>query len=160
MPRQLFDQASDVDRRQIGSEEAQEQSRRSADQGAAGRAIGLLDKLRSPLRQLLDHSEQAASAYQLNLQFHQATQTLVDAAATAESEYKKHPDDKGFHELWLQALSSAALARRQEGDVSPANQSLPLLAQSANDFQILSQQYDSLGDRPSWPTRKMASASR
>ena len=109
--------------------------------------LALLDKLRDPVQQLIDHSEQAAGAYQLNLQYDQATQTLEDAATTAEAEYQKHPDDKGFHALWLQALRPRPCARRQEGEVSPASQSLPLLAQSASDLQRSARENIALGDR-------------
>jgi tetratricopeptide (TPR) repeat protein len=137
---QLFNQAGDADRQQIDSVETQEKALQAAQQA-------LLDKLRTPLRQLLDHSQQAAGADQLNLQYHQATLTLEDAAATAQAEYKRHPDDKGFQELWLQAVSNAANARWQEGKVSPANESLALLAQSADDFRSLAREYAALGER-------------
>jgi hypothetical protein len=126
---QLFNQAADTDAGQFDAEEQ-----------------AFLNARRDKLRQLISDREQAASASRLALQYHQATQTLESAEATAEAEYKKHPDDKGFHELWLWSLSSVANARWQEGEVSPASESLPLLAQSASDFQFLSQQYSRLED--------------
>jgi tetratricopeptide (TPR) repeat protein len=147
---QLFNQASDADRQAIGSGEAQEQALESQVKALEAAQQAVLDKLRAPVRQLIDHSEQAAGAYQLNKQYHEATQTLESAAATAEAEYKKHPTDKGFQVLWLAALAATADARWQEGKISAASESLPLLAQSANDFKTLSQQYDNLGDRSDW----------
>jgi hypothetical protein len=122
---QLFTQAGDADRQQIGKEEAQEQSVEAQIKALQAAQLAMLDKLRSPVRQLLDHSEQAAGAYQLNLQYHQATQTLDDAAATAEAEYKKHTDYKGFHEIWLQALffrRESALAGRRSFTCEPESQ--------------------------------------
>ena len=127
---QLFDQAADADVEDLDAEEQ-----------------ALMDATRTKLGQLIKDREQSAGAYQLNLQYHQATQTLESAEATADAEYKKHPDDKGFHELRLQAVTAAADARWHEGEVSPASESLPLLAQSAGDFQSLAHEYTELGDR-------------
>ena len=145
---QLFNQASDADRQEIGAEDAEEQALQAQVKALEAAQQGLLDKQRSSLRQLLDHSEQAAGADQLNLQFHQATQTLENAQATAEAEYKKHSGDQGFHELWLRAVSARSNALRLEGEVAPADQSLPLLAQAAGEFQSVADEYGELGDRP------------
>jgi tetratricopeptide (TPR) repeat protein len=147
---QLFNQASNADQAQISAEKAQQQALAAQVQALQAAQQALLDKLRSPVQQLVDHSEQAAGAYQLNGQYHEATQVLESAETTAEAEYKENSGDKGFQQLWLQALSNAANALWQEGKFSPANESLPLLAQSAQDFQTLSQQYSNLGDRQSW----------
>lgn len=152
---QLFNQASDADRQEISAEESQAQSLESQVQALQAAQQALLDKLRSPVKQMIDHSEQAAGAYQLNLQYHQATQTLESTEAYAEAEYKKHPDDKGFHELWLRALSAVADARESEGTVSPADVSLPLLAQSVADLQLLMREYAALGDRTEGATAQM-----
>ncbi|MGD0902795.1 MAG: hypothetical protein ABR924_07620 [Terracidiphilus sp.] len=144
---QLFNQASDADRQEIGAEDAEEQALQAQVKALQAAQQGLLDKQRVSLRRLLDHSQQAAGAEQLNLQYHQATLTLEDAVAAADAGFKKHPDDKGFHELWLQAAWSAANARWQEGKVSPANESLALLAQSADEFRSLAREYGALGER-------------
>ena len=128
---QLFNQAADSDADQLDAEEQ-----------------AFLNARRDKLRQLIGDREQAASAYQLNLQYHQATQTLESAVATAAAEYKKHPDDKGFHELWLRALLSAADARSKEGVVSPASDSLRLLAQSADDDRRSYSRVRSFGGSP------------
>ena len=145
---QLFNQASDADRQELGAEDAEEQTLQAQVKALEAAQQRLLDKQRSSLRQLLDHSEQAAGADQLNLKFHLATQTLESAEATADAEYKKHPVDKGFHELWLRAESDTANAHRKEGEVAPADRSLPLLAQAADEFQSLASEYSALGDRP------------
>lgn len=143
---QLFNQASDADRQENSAEDTQEQALEAQVKALQAAQQALLDKHRSTLQQLLDHSEQAAGADQLSLKYHDATQTLESAVATADAEYRKHPDDKGFHELWLQAVSNAANARRREGEVAPAVQSLPLLAQAAGDFGSLAKEYALLGN--------------
>ncbi len=144
---QLFNQASDADRQEIGAEDAEENALQAQMKALEAAQQTLLDKRRSSLRQLLDDSEQAASAYRLNLQYHQATQTLESTEATVEAKYKKHLDDKVFHELWLQARRAAADALWREGQVSPASESLSLLAQSADDFDSLAREYAALGNR-------------
>lgn len=133
---QTFNQAADTSHDEIDATEAE----------AAALEKALLDKVRGQLRQLVSDREQAASAYQLNLQYHQATQTMTSAEATAQAEYKKHPGDQGFHELWLQALLSLANSRAQEGQVSPANDSALLITQAAGDFQLIAREYAALGD--------------
>ncbi len=145
---QLFNQASDADRQEIGAEDAEEQALQAQMKALQKAQAALLDRGRSSLRRLLDDSEQGAGADQLSLKFHEATQALETAAATAQAEYKKHAADTGFHELWLRAVSDAANARRKEGEVAPADQSLPLLAQAADEFQSLTSEYSALGDRP------------
>lgn len=144
---QLFNEAGDADRQQIDSVESQEKALQAQVQALQAAQQALMEKLRTPLRQLLDHSEQAAGAYRLNLQYHQATLTLENAEAAADAENKKHPEDKGFHELWLQAVWDTADARWREGEVTAAGESLALLAQSASDFQSLAREYAVLGDR-------------
>ena len=143
----LFNVAGDADRQEIDAEDAQEQALEAQVKALQAAQLALLDKQRSSLQQLLDHSQQAAGAYQFNLQYHQATQTLEDAEATAAAEYKKHSGDTGFHQLWLRAVSNLGAARNTEGEVSPAGESLGLLAQSVDDFQLLVREYASLGDR-------------
>ncbi len=145
---QLFSQASDADRAEIGAEDQEELALQTQMKALRATQQALLDKRRSSLRQLLDDSQQAAGADQLSLKYHEATLALESAAAAAEAEYKKHPDDRGFHELWLQALSNAADGHRREGEMAPADQSLALLAQAVGDFQSLAAEYSALGDRP------------
>ena len=144
----LFTQVSNADRQEIGDEDAEEQSLEAQVKALQAAQQGLLARQRSTLLQLIDHSQQAAGVEQLNLQFHQATQALESAAATAQAEYKKHPGDKGFHELWLRAEFDAASARWREAEVAPADQSLPLLAQASGEFQSVAGEYSALNDRP------------
>ena len=151
---QLFNEAGNADRQAINAEDAQEQALAAQEkalqaqmQALQAAQQSLLDKLRTPMRELLDHSQQAAGAYRLNGQYHEATQTLESAATAIDAEYTKYPDDKGFHELWLEAVGNAAAARVLEGAVAPADVSLALLEQSASDFQSLAGKYAVLGDR-------------
>ena len=145
---QLFQDAGNADLKQLNSEDAQEQAVAAQAKALQAAQQGLLDKERSSLRQFLDHRRQAAGADRLNLKYREATQTLESAATTAESQYKKHADERGFHELWLQALLDAANARWLEGEVASADQSLPLLIRSADDLRSLAREYTALGDRP------------
>ncbi|MGO8759408.1 MAG: hypothetical protein ACLQG3_14910 [Terracidiphilus sp.] len=127
---QLFNKAADTDANELDAEEQ-----------------AFLSARRDKLRQLIADREQAAGAYQLNLQYDLATQTVESAEATAEAEYKKHPDDNGFHELQLRALLAAAKARRSEGEVASADKSVVLIAQAVGDLQSVVAGYTELGDR-------------
>jgi tetratricopeptide (TPR) repeat protein len=135
-----YKQAADATREQINGHEASAAAHERARENE-------VDAARNDLRQLINQCQAAAGADQLNLKYHDATETLESAVATADAEAKKHPNDKDFHELWLQAVSEAASARSREGEVAPADQSLPLLAQSATDFDSLVREYAALGDR-------------
>ena len=134
-----YNQAADATQKQIEAHETTAAAYNKAQQNE-------VDAAKSDLRQLINQRQAAAGADQLNGKYHEATQTLESALATADAESKKHPGDKDFHELWLQAVSNAADARWQEGDAAPADQSLPLLAQSAADFDSLAREYAALGD--------------
>jgi hypothetical protein len=129
---QLFNQAGDADSDALDADAAFEKS--------------VLDRERTHLQQLIKDRQQSASASQLNLQYHQATQTLETAEATASAEFKKHPDDQGFHELWLQALSALAQKRSQESMVSPASESVPLARQAVSDLESVVGEYTLIGD--------------
>ena len=104
---QLFNQAGDADRQQINAEDTQEQALEAQVKALQAAQQALLDKQRNTLRQLIDHSQQAAGADQLNLQYHQATLTLEDAVATAQTEYKKHPGRQRIS----RALAAGGLGR-------------------------------------------------
>jgi tetratricopeptide (TPR) repeat protein len=144
---QLFNAASDADRQQISTEDSQEQSLEAQEKALEAAQQALLSKQRTSMQQLLDHSQQAAGAYQLDLEYHQATQALMSAETAIEAEYKKHSDDKGFHVLWLQAVWAVASARWREGKISPASESLTLLAQAAADFDSQAHEYAAMGER-------------
>jgi hypothetical protein len=129
---QGFGEAAEATQKQIDADEAA--------------AAAQVDKARDGLRKLIDEREQAAGADQLNLQYHLATQSLEGAESTADSEYKKHPEDRGFRQLWLLALFDVTKSRWKEGEVSPADRSVPLLAKSGEGFQSLAREYSQLGD--------------
>ena len=137
---QDFNEAGDATQERMNADEATAAAYKKAQQNA-------VDAARDDLRLLINQRQSAAGADQLSLKYHDATQTLESAVATANAEYKKHLDDKGFHELWLEAVSNAATAQRREGEVAPADQSLPLLAQAAAEFQSLANEYSTLDDR-------------
>jgi hypothetical protein len=105
-----------------------------------------LNARRHKLSAVLSTAEQAAGADQLAAHYHLATDTLDQAATIATAEYKKHPDDRGFHDIWLQASSSATYAREREGEVAPAADSLPLLARVATECQSLAAEYTAAGN--------------
>ncbi len=135
-----YKQAADATRQQINGHEASAAAHEKAREND-------VDAARNDLRQLINQCQASAGADQLGLKFHDATEVLESAVATADTEYKKHPDDIGFRNLWLLASSVAANARWQEGQFAPAEQSLPLLAQSATEFEALAREYAALGDR-------------
>jgi tetratricopeptide (TPR) repeat protein len=151
---QLFNQASDADRQENNSEDAQDQSIDAQIKALQAAKRALEDRQLSTLQQLLDHAEQAAGANQLEGNNHKATETLENAETTIEAEYKKHPGDMGFHELWLQSVWDSANARESEGEAALLDDGFvvldersTLLAQSASDFQSLARGYAALGER-------------
>jgi hypothetical protein len=135
-----YNQAADATQKQIEAHETTAAAYKKAQQNE-------VDAARDDLRELINQRQAAAGADQLNLKYHDATQTLESAVATANAEYGIHKDDPGFQELWMGAVWLAANARSREGEVAPADQSLPLLAQSAADFGSLAREYAVLGDR-------------
>jgi len=135
-----YKQAADATREQMNGHEAAAAEHEKARENE-------VDAARDDLRHLINQCQSAAGADQLNLKFHDATQVLESAVVTADAEYKKHPDDRGFRELRLQAVWTAANARWREGEVAPADQGLSLLAQSAVDFDSLAHECAALGDR-------------
>jgi hypothetical protein len=96
---QLFDQAADDDQREL--EESKQR---------------FLEEDRRLLRASVDKKFQSANAYQLNLQFHQATLTLTQARDRAAAEHGQYPDDAALRSIWLDAVLRLANARRDEGD--------------------------------------------
>ncbi len=117
---QLFDQAAD----DIGQSMDEEEKK-------------FLEQRRKQLRELVDKKFQSANTYQLNLQFHQATLILTQACDRAAAEHNHYPEDAALREIWLDAVTRLANARRDEGDLGDAASSAALLAQSIKDFQGL-----------------------
>ena len=130
---QLFTQATNADATDMDADEQK-----------------FLEARRTKLRKLLTDAQQSANASQLNLQYHQATTTMEAARDRAAAEQKRYPDDKALHDIWLDAALALADARWKEGKVSPASQSLPLLAQAADDYQTLARAYLASGDKTNW----------
>ena len=129
----LFEKAADADAAGLDSAEQQ-----------------FLKAQHDKLRQLLSDTKQAAGAFQFNLQFHAATTALERARDRAAAEHKKFPEDPGIDAIWLESIHATATARTQEGIVSAADQSLPLLVQAVTDYQSLATEYERSGDRESW----------
>ena len=151
---QLFTQASDADRQENSTEDTQAQALEAQIKALQAAKQALQDRQLSTLRQLLDNTEQAAGANQLDGKYHAATETLESAETTIEAEYKKRSADMGLHELWLQSVWETANARESEGEAGLLNEGLvvldersTLLAQSESDFQSLVRDYAALGDR-------------
>ena len=130
---QLFDQAADDD------DKAMEETKQR-----------FLEEDRKMLRALVDKKFQSANAYQLNLQFHQATVTLTQARDRAAAEHKQYPDDAALRSIWLDAVLRLANARRDEGEVGQAGDSSALLTQSIKDFQGLLLERSAAADRQDW----------
>lgn len=135
-----FNQAGDATQEQMNAHEASAAAYQKGEQRE-------VDAARDDLRLLISQRQAAAGADQLKLKYHDATQALESVVSAAAAEYRKHQDDSGFHELWLQAVWAAASARWREGQLAPAEQSLSLLAQAAADFDSLIREYTALGER-------------
>jgi tetratricopeptide (TPR) repeat protein len=130
---QLFDQAADDD------DKAMEESKQR-----------FLEQDRKMLRALVDKKFQSANAYQLNLQFHQATVTLTQARDRAAAEHTQYPDDAALRSIWLDAVLRLANARRDEGDFGAAGDSATLLAESIKDYQTLLPQRAAPDEKQDW----------
>ncbi|MGB9406435.1 MAG: hypothetical protein WCA89_02800, partial [Terracidiphilus sp.] len=109
-----------------------------------------LEERRAKLRDLVDKSFQSSEAYQLNSQYHQATQILEQARVRAAAEHGRYPEDSALRGIWLEAELRLADARRDEGEVGEASESSSLLAQSIKDYQGLLQAYSVPKEREDW----------
>jgi len=109
-----------------------------------------LEERRKKLRDLVDKSFQSSNAYQLNLQYHQATQTLEQASDRAAAEHGRYPEDAALRSIWLDALSRAAFARREEGEIASASDSPQLFSHSIDDFRTLIREYAASPDKQDW----------
>jgi tetratricopeptide (TPR) repeat protein len=130
---QLFDQAAD----DIGQSMDEEEKK-------------FLEERRTQLRELVDKKFQSANTYQLNLQFHQATQILAQARDRAAAEHGRYPEDAALRGIWLDAELRLANARRDEGEFGEASASAALLTQSIKDYQVLLQERSAPGERQDW----------
>jgi tetratricopeptide (TPR) repeat protein len=130
---QLFDQAADDD------DKAMEETKQR-----------FLEEDRKMLRALVDKKFQSANAYQLNLQFHQATVTLTQARDRAAAEHKQYPDDAALRSIWLDAVLRLANARRDEGDFGAASDSSTLLSESIKNYQTLLPERSAPEEKQDW----------
>ena len=130
---QLFDQAADDD------EKAMEESKQR-----------FLEEDRKLLRALVDKKFQSANAYQLNLQFHQASLTLTQARDRAAAEHGRYPEDPALRSIWLDSVLRLASARRDEGEVGEAGDSAALLTQSIKDYEGLLEEKSAPAERHDW----------
>jgi hypothetical protein len=111
-----------------------------------------LEDRRNKLRDLVDKTYQSSNAYQLNLQYHQATQILEQARDRAAAEHGRYPEDAALRSIWLEAIGRAAIARMEEGRLGEASGSMALLAQSIKDYQGLLREWPTPADRKDWAT--------
>jgi hypothetical protein len=124
-------------------------------------------KKRTDLTQLLKDSQQRANSLRLAPQYddlmspqnkvigfvlsstpyQEATRTLEVARDRAAAELKRFPEDQGLQAIWLHATASVANSSIEEAEVLSVDDSLPLLAQSADDYRSAVNGYHALGDR-------------
>jgi tetratricopeptide (TPR) repeat protein len=109
-----------------------------------------LDNRRKQLRDLVDKKFQSANTYELNLQFHQATQILDQTRDRAAAEHGRYPEDVAMRSIWLETISRAASARVAEGEIAPAAESRALLSTSVDDFRNLLHEYAAPEAQQSW----------
>ncbi|MGB9407967.1 MAG: tetratricopeptide repeat protein, partial [Terracidiphilus sp.] len=109
-----------------------------------------LEERRAKLRDLVDKSFQSSEAYQLNSEYHQATQILEQACVRAAAEHGRYPEDAPLRGIWLETELRVADARRDEGVVGEASESSSLLTQSIKDYLGLLQAYSGTEEREDW----------
>jgi hypothetical protein len=113
-------------------------------------AQSALERNRELLRTELEGSERSARSFQLSAQYHAATEALEEARDDAALAHQQVPADEDVRAVWLEAVWDAANARLRESDAAPADQSLRLLAQSADDFELLAREYAAMGAGRYW----------
>jgi tetratricopeptide (TPR) repeat protein len=130
---QMFNQAAD----DIGQSMDEEEKR-------------FLEERRKQLREFADKKFQSSNTYQLNNQYHQATQILEQTCTRAAAEHGRYPEDAALRDIWQEAVLRLANGRREEGANGEASQSSALLAQSIKDYQGLLQAYTVPQEREDW----------
>ena len=106
-----------------------------------------LERNRELLRTELQSSEGSARSFQLASQYHAATQALEAVRNDAAQAHQEALEDESIRGIWLEAARGAADARLLESDFAPPDQSLSLLAQSADDLALLAREYAARQDR-------------
>jgi tetratricopeptide (TPR) repeat protein len=110
----------------------------------------MMKRVRARSGSVLRNASQAAGAFQLNLQYHEATTALEHAQEYAANMHKKYPEDVYMWAFWLQTIKGVAGARVEEGAASSAGASLPLLVQAAKDYESVAAEYQKVGERDGW----------
>jgi hypothetical protein len=111
-----------------------------------------LEGRRKDLNDSMATAVQAANTYQLNSQYHQATQIFEEALDEATQEHGSFPDDPALLDIWLTARWYVANAQWQEAEVTSAEASHLLFAQALQEFQGLSNEYDPVKEKSSLAT--------
>ena len=109
-----------------------------------------LEGRRAQLRAFVDKKFQSSNTYQLNREYHLATQILEQARTRAESEHGRYPEDAPLRDMWMETVLRLANARRDEGEVGEASASSSLLTQSTKDYQGLLEAYSVAKEREDW----------
>jgi tetratricopeptide (TPR) repeat protein len=108
-----------------------------------------LEGRRKELSDSIAAAVQASNTYDLNSQFHKATQIFEEARDAATEEHGRFPDDAALRNIWLNARWYVANAQWQEAEVTGPEKSHSLLAESLEEFQSLSQAYDPIKEKQS-----------
>jgi len=109
-----------------------------------------LDERRKDLRDSMLAAAQAANSYQLNSQYHKATEVLEEARDEASDERSHFANDAALRGIWLDALKRLADARAEEGAAGEAHDSSSLLNQSFADYRELLNRYNLPEEREAW----------
>src|ERR1017187_3248966 len=111
--------------------------------------VKYLEGRRKDLNDSIAAAIQASNTYQLNSQYHQATQIFGEARDEATEEHSRFSDDVALRDIWLTARWYVANAQWQEAEGTGAEQSHSLLQESLREFQSLSQEYDPIKEKQS-----------
>ncbi len=102
------------------------------------------------LQQYLDSEYQSARAFQMDSQYHQATQILEKARDEAAEQRRMSPEDPGYRTIWRESLWMAAQAREREAENATARDRIPLLSRSIDDFRKLLTEFASPDEQTAW----------
>ena len=109
-----------------------------------------LEERRKQLIAFVDKKIQSSNTYQLNLQYHQATQILEQARVRAAAEHGRYPEDAALRSIWLGTVIRLADTRQAEGNLGEAGESAALLTQSIEDYQGLLREMSAPAERQVW----------
>ena len=109
-----------------------------------------LEEKRKDLRDSMFAAAQAANSYQLDSQYHNATEVLEEASQEASDERHPYEHDPALRGIRLDALQRLADARAEEGAAGEALDSSSLLSQSFADYRQLLQAYQLPREQEAW----------